>query len=339
MVILHTDRGVGTGFVALMNTNKYVFTALHVIEGARKLKIETIKGEKLQPVKIEIADNADIARMLVNNQGIEALDIEKRAPRIGEDVGVYGNSQGEGLVTELKGKVLGIGPERMEVSAKFVAGNSGSPILSSDRKAFGVASYVTMTASPTWVERNTRFEQVRRYGYMLPDEKDWAKISPRELWMYGAHIDDVNTYIADLNSIIYVLKELCRNGLNNKSPTRVKKFLGFIEEKCGSRQQQLKIIGSGSLYNFEGFRQKMSSFYDSYFAYIKTRARFSQNSMKSRTNWGRAHKSLRDLASFPREFFEKQKWKSKYHKNRAEEFIKMFEEWEVSLGEDPINDW
>ena len=47
--------------------------------------------------------------------------------RIGDDVVVLGNSGGGGVITSIPGKVVGVGPDRIEVSAEFIQATPGAP--------------------------------------------------------------------------------------------------------------------------------------------------------------------------------------------------------------------
>ena len=74
---------------------------------------------------------------ITNN--IPSLSIKKETPVIGDKITVHGNSGGGGVVTRIQGKVLGVGPNLVEVDAEFVQGNSGCPILSDSLEVVGVA--------------------------------------------------------------------------------------------------------------------------------------------------------------------------------------------------------
>jgi len=61
---------------------------------------------------------------------------------LGVAVSAYGDSLGDGVIVEVKGEFQGIGPEVIEVSAPFVPGNSGGPVIDSKTgKVIGVSTY------------------------------------------------------------------------------------------------------------------------------------------------------------------------------------------------------
>lgn len=157
----------GSGFIAKVDDKTYIFTNQHVIMGADSIEFKTVTGETLKPLGVELSLQRDIARLpiadrddaLVISDGV-AMDIP---------LAVFGNSEGGGVATELYGKVTGVGSDLLEVSAEFVSGNSGSPVLNMDQEVIGIASYVRYS-EPSEMKEDTKFEnKVRRFCYRLTD--------------------------------------------------------------------------------------------------------------------------------------------------------------------------
>jgi hypothetical protein len=180
LVVVEHDDAVGSGFIAKMDDKFYILTNQHVILGADKIRFTTASGKPLRPRKVELSTTRDIARLLLDSDaGFEITDnIEMDAP-----IGVFGNSDGGGVATELYGKITGVGGELVEVSADFVSGNSGSPVLNLEQEVIGIASYVRYSDNSKMKE-GTRFEnQTRRFCYRLTDVQwkavNWKKYNDK----------------------------------------------------------------------------------------------------------------------------------------------------------------
>ena len=168
----------GSGFVVEMDGKKYLVTNQHVLDSMSSIKIKTLENVLIRPASFEISRKQDLVRLEITND-IPALVIQQELPSIGDAVSVYGNSAGGGVATEIHGKVLGVGPDLVEVDAEFVPGNSGCPMLNSEGEVLGVASYATLYQDPeNEMSKNTRFQEVRRYGIRLNND-DWFAVSPR----------------------------------------------------------------------------------------------------------------------------------------------------------------
>jgi hypothetical protein len=112
----------------------------------------------------------DIARILIDDRD-DALVISTKLA-IDMPLAVFGNSEGGGVATELYGKVTGVGSDLIEVTAEFVSGNSGSPVLNQDKEVIGIASFVRFSAPSEEDEgkEKARFKnQTRRFCYRLTD--------------------------------------------------------------------------------------------------------------------------------------------------------------------------
>ena len=83
------------------------------------------------------AVNYDVAILKIPDvaakYSLEVMDDPLNNAKVGAPVTVPGNSLGAGVTLQINGKLLGIGPALVEVDAKFVPGNSGSPII--DRRS------------------------------------------------------------------------------------------------------------------------------------------------------------------------------------------------------------
>ncbi len=170
-----TGEAAGSGFLGRMDGKTYIFTNQHVIMGAGRIDFITAKGESLKPISVELAASRDIVRLELPDR-TDALYISANVG-MGSPIAVFGNS--EGGATELYGKIEGVGADRLEVTAEFVSGNSGSPLLNENREVVGIASYVRISRHNRTTE-NTRFENKdRRFCYRLNDVQ-WVPVNWRK---------------------------------------------------------------------------------------------------------------------------------------------------------------
>lgn len=186
VVIVEGEEGRGSGFLASMDGRIYVVTNAHVVQGSGKVSFKTLDNRELAVGPLEIADSADLVRAPV--EGVDSALVVARqwqeTVRIGNEVVVAGNAEGAGVVREIEGKVVGIGPDRVEVDAAFVPGNSGSPILlKSSGEVVGVATFLKLPPRFDWFHEEDsedkrkpvfHLHEVRRFGYRLDTVRKWS---------------------------------------------------------------------------------------------------------------------------------------------------------------------
>ena len=118
--------------------------------------------------------------------------------RIDDAVVVLGNSGGAGVVTKIAGKIVGIGPDRIEVSAEFIPGNSGSPIIHvKTGQVIGIATYLT--------KRYDEFSNnkkgpvvVRRFGYRIDNVAAWERVDWNSFRAEAAQMRQISTLTGDI---------------------------------------------------------------------------------------------------------------------------------------------
>jgi len=202
LVIIETDSGCASGFITEQDGKKYLMTNYHVLANTKNIQFYLVDGKQIYPESVELSDTLDLARFALNETNItfKALTMSSVHPSIGDDVSVYGNSDGKGVVTELHGKITGMGPETIEVDATFVRGNSGSPIINDQGKVVGVATFVTRN-SRDWVARDTRFENVRRFGCRPFANKKWVATSLSNVHKQTGLIENVWSYFNNVYGV------------------------------------------------------------------------------------------------------------------------------------------
>lgn len=176
LAIIEGDEGKGSGFIAMFLDKPFLFTNSHVLSGNSRIQARLLSGKNINLQGLSVADSYDVSIFQQDTvaTGMEILkDIDSQVA-IGDEVVVLGNSLGAGVVTELPGKVTGIGPELVEVDAAFVSGNSGSPVVHlKTGKVIGIATFSTMRKMDGF-GKDSRFNSVeRRFAYRLDNVPAW----------------------------------------------------------------------------------------------------------------------------------------------------------------------
>lgn len=179
VLLFSTPDGHGSGFLAQDNGRVFAYTNQHVIAGTplSKIKITSSDGREYAAEGIEVIVDADLARLQVN--GTSGLLIGPPA-QLEDSIAVYGNSQGAGVTTLSRGKVLGVSASTLEISAEIVQGNSGGPVLNKSGQVVGISTYVaqlqpggTAGRPVEWIVKDTRYEKPRRFALRLQSGLAW----------------------------------------------------------------------------------------------------------------------------------------------------------------------
>jgi len=176
IVTITGSRGAGTGFIASHNGKIYLFSNVHVLMGNANMRFLNNRGEAFYPVAMEAASDRDVVRLTLRTPPRHSLKIDTPGA-VNVPVAVCGNAEGEDVMRSVGGTIVGVGPIKIETDAQFVRGHSGSPILTSDGRVLGIATYVKR-GNPDWVSTNTPFSVTRRFGYRLDNIKSWIKVDP-----------------------------------------------------------------------------------------------------------------------------------------------------------------
>lgn len=167
LAVIEADTKNGSGFLMRIGDRNYLVTNAHVVRGSRRVSATLMDGRVLRLGRAEWAVGRDFVRWEVDRL-LPSFPLEVRVPDIGELITVLGNSDGKGVVTELHGRIVGVGPREIEVDANFVLGNSGSPVINRAGRIVGVASYLRdCRNSGDWTKDHTRFNGVRRFALRL----------------------------------------------------------------------------------------------------------------------------------------------------------------------------
>ena len=202
--VIENNTSAGTGFLFGIEGRVYCITNHHVLGSAKDLKISTSDGRTFTPIAAEIAQDRDLARILLKETPacFQALAL----PELNEAVRILGNSGGAGVITYDKGKVIGHAPKVIEVDANFISGNSGSPILNKDNQIIGVATYITAAegGQDDWVAEKTRFAKARRFAVRITDDINWLTILPKRLAAGDVQIEQHAIFIQNTAELVLI---------------------------------------------------------------------------------------------------------------------------------------
>lgn len=207
LVFIEGGGGAGSGFVCKWKDGLFVTTNQHVLAAMPAVKITRLEGARVAAGAVQAAVGHDIIRLAtseVPNPLIASENVEGDA-RIGDDVVVLGNSEGARVIQPLSGKLLGIGPDRIEVSAEFVPGNSGSPIIHvKSGKVIGIATYLKTRQFAEFSDRKE--SRVRRFGYRLDSVKQWQPVTWQNYQAERVELDRVEALTKDLMHLIGAMR-------------------------------------------------------------------------------------------------------------------------------------
>ncbi|CAN5676786.1 hypothetical protein BH09VER1_BH09VER1_02450 [soil metagenome] len=209
LIIVTEKEGAGSGFVGVIGGVPMLITNAHVIAGATQLQMRLLSSAALQPGKGRLAFGHDVAAFEApaGTKGLEISNDVAKEVAIGDAVVICGNSLGGSVVTELKGKVVGIGPDVVEVDAPFVPGNSGSPIYHvKSGKVIGIATYITTEKHDKW-SKDSNVAEMRRFGYRLDTIKRWDDLNWPMFQSEAATVNGIKSFTEDYFDLWRELKK------------------------------------------------------------------------------------------------------------------------------------
>lgn len=206
VVIVETKSGIeagaGSGFIIYLEGKYWMVSNEHVLRGGLPLKMRLLNGRSLTASgEIKVAQTQDLIAIGLAETDLDSVALSNKEPVINDKVFVVGNSDGSGVATFLEGKVVGVGPDEIEVDAQFVGGNSGSPVLDEKRNVLGVATYAVLDRDPEeWIKAGTRFEEVRRFA-VRPMKVKWQEIQSKDYFVRADALNDLEVLVDDLFQI------------------------------------------------------------------------------------------------------------------------------------------
>ena len=269
IVLIESNDGQASGFMTKLKGVDFVVTNLHVLGPDPKLVVRTLGGDELPIHGIFGAIGRDVAILRIGAIAgeLEPLEDVLGEVQIGDEVVVVGNRRGGRVATQVTGKVLGIGPGRIEVDAQFEPGNSGSPVVHlKSGKVIGVATYSeTREVDSDDKKRNSEPKVEKRwFAYRIDGISRWESI---DLARWKTQYQVITDFMEDTDAFYALVQADFSTGKRN---VRIRPYVEAFEERYNRTGRSL--AGASELKNFAsnlrgraqaGVRElKSAEFYD-----------------------------------------------------------------------------
>ena len=229
--------------------------------------------------------------------------------------------------TSIFGRILGIGPELIEIDAGFVRGNSGSPILDRNGNVVGIATFALRNNDPgDWVRNGTRYTQVRRFGTRL-NNNQWDTIKYKDYFTRAAALADIETFCSDFFHLRFT--ESFINGQTGKfeysyrqERKRYKRFTVLCKMLADTVETMNKAIERiGSLYSNAQRAQFSRTTQDR----IDAERRRNMDSMIVKNRLKEHQEAYNTLCQEAEKFIKRNDWKIARLKGEADYWLSVLE--------------
>jgi hypothetical protein len=243
LVFVTGTEGSGSGFIATIGNANYLVTNVHVTAALRDAAFKTLDGTVVQGGTPSMAVGEDIFCMAMPSGGkpFEVMEGVDSNAAVGDDVVVLGNAEGAGVVNTIMGKIVGIGPNLVEINAPFVPGNSGSPIVHlKTGKVIGVATYLVTNQYDLTTNQKLKQPVVRRFGYRLDSVKAWQPVNWRAFDAQATEMESIDTLTDDLYDFFRDMNEnhgIVTRGRHN-NPAIKDRIDDWLNEKSHSPSEE-----------------------------------------------------------------------------------------------------
>lgn len=228
IVLIENGDGQASGFLTKIRDVPFVVTNLHVLGDDPQLTVRNLNGEVIPTQGIFGAVGRDIAIIRVGavTGDLSPLDDILGGVQIGDEVVVVGNRRGGRVATQVEGKVLGIGPGRIEVDAPFEPGNSGSPVVHlKSGKVIGVATYSETRQTEDEATGMKGEVEQRWFAYRLDGIAQWESIDPQQ---WRTQYRQIQEFFEDTEALYYLSRANLRAGKENP---RIRPYVESFEER------------------------------------------------------------------------------------------------------------
>ena len=302
ILIIEGALGAGSGFLVNLRGIPVVITNAHVYTLNKEIKIFNRKGDNYKVKNVLVSKDKDLVILdvvlpktavpLKMNSNINKLPLNTAIP-------AYGNSLGENIVTITSGKMIGVGPSRIEIDADIVPGNSGGPVINQKTKSvIGVSTYLKYI-TPMRSTQGTRFSSnflktaIRRFALRIDNIKvDDFEISIEKNRLKDLNIlNEISEINADIKKLIYekninkarIIKLICIDNFKKfKKLENYKWSLEYFIKEYNSKKKFFYYIAD--LLNVDMsqvFREKIHNLLKKYMTKERVKAQYSYIKCKS----------------------------------------------------------
>jgi hypothetical protein len=213
IVLIKGDNGEGTGFLVKTADGPVVVTNLHVLANNPNITISTSSGAQITPTGLKGAIDRDLAMLTIQDGPYTYLPVTTdmaNTVHTGDEVITPGNSQGGNVVLSTKGKLLALGPDRIEFDNPIYHGNSGGPVFhAASGTVLGVVTEAVKVDisndldKTSFQSRNSAIASSMRYfGLRLDTVPKWETYDPRRYLDETAFLDQFQKQNLALDSFL-----------------------------------------------------------------------------------------------------------------------------------------
>ncbi|HUB67086.1 MAG TPA: SUMF1/EgtB/PvdO family nonheme iron enzyme [Candidatus Methylacidiphilales bacterium] len=132
VVLIRGDNREGTGFLVKTADGPAVITTIHVISDNPNLQITTKSGVPIPVLSLKGAADRDLAMIAVKDGSFSYLGLASNVGDnvpTGDEVIISGSSETGEVLLNARGRVLGIGPQRIEIDHPVYRAAAGGPVF------------------------------------------------------------------------------------------------------------------------------------------------------------------------------------------------------------------
>jgi len=215
VVMIKGDQSEGTGFLVRLPDGPVVITNLHVLASNPHLHVLTDAGEEIKILSIGGASDRDLALLGIqdDNNNYHYLTLTQDAAKtvqVGDDIVTPGNSEDGEVTLDTSGNVMGIDPDRIEVSNPIYPGSSGGPVIDQGSgEVVGVVTFATDQASIDFLDAASRANSnsaiksnVRYFALRIDTVSQWDQYDMEVVQRESAFIHQFHEHTLCLDSYL-----------------------------------------------------------------------------------------------------------------------------------------